>query len=304
VTIKPKSKESKIEEGYAIEDDSDGYMYVYLSDLINYQRIIDVNANDISPAKQKIVIDKNQTSSKLYKEESTKILEAIVYSDLIGALEEESPNGIIQTEVSKKFNIRTTRSAFLLGGFGAFEYLEGKVLLSKIEKDNKFLLPTNNTFELLNLFQHRNFSVGGALNCASYENQNLKLNVFLESGIEFSRSGYKLSEDADERNLNSLEWMTQLKFHIFPEKRYGIIASSRFSYFEALDETPELLNVLNHKKNWINTLRLEAYLDVSVTSKLFVRYGLTHDLDNINNNFSSFQLGGAFYVLQKNRKDK
>ena len=291
--------------GYTLnEENKSRYFYVYLSDLISYERFLDINANDISPAKQRIVIDDLQNSAKLYREESTKILEAVVYSDLLGALEKENPNGIIQTEINKKFNINTSRGDFLGGGAGMFEYLDARVLLSKIEEDNKFLLPELGEFEILNIYKHRNFSVGGLLNIFSFENQNLKMNVFYDSGFEFSRSGYKTSEDAEGQNLNAIQWSHQLKFHIFPEKRYCIIFRDKLFFYETIDDNQELLSILNKKKDWLNTIELSAYLDIATSAKIFVRYGLVHQLSDIDNNFSRFQIGTAFYFLQKNRKDK
>jgi len=296
--------EENISKGFVPSSKQNVRLEVDLDDVIDYRRIIDVNANDISPAKQKIALDKTQTSAKLFREESTKILEATVYTDLIGALEEESPNGIIQTEVSRRFIVKTSRVKFpLKSGLGAFEYVDGKILLSKIEQDNKFLLPQNEVFDNLSLYQHRNFSVGGSLNLLTYENQNAKLNIFFETGLEFSRSGYQLAEDAEQDNVNALEWNVQVKAHLFPEKRYGIIISDKGSYYEILDNNTEFLGMLNNKRDWINTIEFLAYLDVSTSSKLFVRYTLTHSVDNVNNNFSQLQMGTAFFILEKNRKD-
>lgn len=306
VTIVSEKRDSDEEtNGYTLDEENKScYFYVYLSDLISYERFLDVNANDISPAKQRIVIDEQQNSAKLYREESTKILEAVVYTDLLGALEEENPNGVIQTEINKKFNINTARGDVLGGGVGLFEYLDVRVLLSKIEEDNKFLLPTNDAFNLLDIYRHRNFSVGGLLNIFSFENQNLKMNVFYESGFEFSRSGYKEVEESEGQNLNAIQWSHQFKVHIFPEKRYGVVFRDKLFFYEALDKNEQLLTLLNKKKDWYNTIELSAYLDISTSAKIFVRYALVHELSDIDNNFSRFQIGTAFFFLQKNRKDK
>ncbi len=296
------------------------YLYIYLNDLIDYQRIIDVNANDISPDKQTIGLDTLQKSAKLYKEESTKILEAVIFSDLIGTFDEENPNGIIQTEVSKRFNINTNRSditsrgkwfsllmpPFLISeSWGAFEYLDAKVSLTKIEDDNKFLLPDTETgkLSLISLYQHRNFSVGGALNALAFENQNLKINTFFDLGFEFAKSGFKLTEESDSENLNFMEFNVELKFHLFPEKRYGLFISDKLSYYETLDDDNSTLS-FDETSYWLNTFEFKAYLDVSTSAKIFARYKLIHESQDIDNNFSQFQIGLSFYLLEKNRKDK
>ncbi len=303
VTIEPEKRTSNT-KGYQLEKlKHTGKFHLYLNDLISYERYLDVNANDISPSKQRIVLDEQQESAKVYREESTKILEAVVYTDLLGALEVENPNGIIQTEINKKFNINTARGDFLGSGGGMFEYLDVGIKLSKIEEDNKYILPVASEFGLLNIFRHRNFSVGGLLNIITFENQNLKLNAFYESGFEFSRSAYKINDVTEGTNLNAIQWSHQFKVHIFPEKRYGVVLRDKLFYYEVLEKEEELLGLLNKKKDWFNTIELSAYLDIATSAKLFVRYALVHELSNIDNNFSRFQIGTAFFLLQKNRKD-
>ncbi|RYH74081.1 hypothetical protein EVU94_08805 [Flavobacteriaceae bacterium 144Ye] len=303
ITIQPEQREVDKDDYEIVEKSNDAYIYLYLNDLISYDRYIDVNANDISPTKQRIVLDGQQKSTKVYKEESTKIIEAVIYSDLLAAVNEENPSGVIQTEVAKKFNINTARNDFLGGGAGMFEYLDARILYSKIEADNKFNLPTDGTFKMLDLFNHRNFTVGGLLNILSIEEQDLKLNIFYDSGVEFSRSGYKLDANDDEEHLNALQWSHQLKFHLFPEKRYGIVFRDKLFYYEILENNSDFLELLNKKKDWFNVIELSAYLDIATSAKVFVKYALVHELSDLDNNFSRFQLGTAFYFLQKNRKD-
>ena len=100
-----------------------------------------------------------------------------------------------------------------------------------------------------------------------------------------------------------MQWSHQLKIHIFPEKRYGVVFKNKLFYYEVLDNNEEFIGLLNKKKDWYNTIELAAYLDISTSAKVFVRYGLVHELSNLNNNFSRFQIGTAFFLLQKNRKD-
>ncbi|WP_424000183.1 hypothetical protein [Maribacter sp. IgM3_T14_3] len=304
VTVQKQNKSEEIKNNFKLDENIKSKFFVYLDDLIKYERIIDVNANDISPDKQKITLDKQQRSSKLYREESTKIIEAVIYSDLMGALDDDNPNGTIQTEVNKKFNIKTKRRDLFGGGGGMLEYLDASVLLSKIEEDDKYLLPTDNQFGLLDLFRQRNFSAGGLLNVGTHENQNLKLNIFYESGVKFSRSGYKLTEEGEEKNANSIEWVHQLKIHLFPEKRYGLIFRNKLFYYEILDNNSDFISLLDKKKDWLNIMELSAYLDIGTSAKVFVRYALVHELSDFNNNFSRFQIGTSFFFLQKNRKDK
>jgi len=307
-------------------------LIVYVGDIIDYDREIDVNANDISPEPQKIILDENQVSSKLYKEESTKLFEAIVYSDFLGVFDEENPNGIIQTEVSKRFILNTKRRDVTNGwfwklifpplaiseGYGYLEYFDTKIILSKIEENNKFLLPENimsldsknnkvmkNYYSPLSIFQHRSFSIGGDLNLINLENQNSKLNIYFNTGFSYGRSGLKLDDNNEGKFINSFELPLEVKLHFIPEKRYGLQISNKFSWFNILSSDIENLSsienkILVDKKSWLNTTEIMTYLNTSSTGNLFIRYRFIHELGNIKNNFSQFQFGYSFFILERN----
>jgi len=302
-------------------------LIIRVDDIIRYVKKVDVNANDISPVPQLVILDKNQKETKLYREESSKLFEAVVYTDFLGVFDEENPNGIIQTEINKQFNLTTRRFDFLpafIEAIGFFHYFNAQFQFSKIEKNNKFLLP--NTFDVLDdggnvtetinyyspisLYQYRNYAVGGQLNLLFLENQNAKINVSLDGGFLFGRSGIKETiGDVEGTFINNLEIPFELKFLILPEKRFSFSVSDRLSWFESFDSEVNLKSVekeaLVDKNRWLNTFNVAFNLDVSTNGKLFLRYKLIHELDNINTNFSQLQFGYSFYLLQKNgaRKD-
>jgi hypothetical protein len=301
------------------------YLKINLSNVLDYDREIDINANDISPEPVKLLLDSEQTTTKLYKEESTKLFEAIVYSDFFGVMDEENPNGIIQTEVKKRFNLNTDRKEiFGYGkwfsllfppviyseGYGFFEHIDVKAVLSKIEENNKFLgastLDGTNYFSPIRVFQHQSFSIGGDFNILTLENQNKKINTSLNSGLEYGRSGLQISETKNEF-LNTINVPIELKMNFIPEKRYGFIASNRLIYFRIYnDETINLKSIKNgaliDPENWLNKTELQFYVNTSQTGKLFIRYGFITELNNWDNNFSQFQFGYSFYILQRNGK--
>lgn len=311
-------------------------LYVNVGDVIRYVKRVDVNANDISPVPQLVILDKNQNESKLYKEESTKLFEAIVYTDFFGIFDEENPNGIIQTEITKRFNIETSRfdsgsnwygllfpPLVVTEGVGFFQFFDARFQYSKIEKNNKFLLPAN--YETLDnsgtvisnesyyapiaLYQHRNFAIGGNLNILTLENQNAKLNMYLNTGFLFGRSGVKENETQENGTyINNIEIPIEYKFHLLPEKRVSFEFGAKASWFELLDSDLNLKSIednkLTSKNKWLNSFNLDVNVDVSSTGKLFLRYKLIHELDNINNNFSQLQFGYSFFLLQNNGTKK
>lgn len=295
---------------------------IHVSDIIRYVKKVDVNANDISPVPQLVLLDKNQKETKLYREESSKLFEAVVYTDFLGIFDDANPNGIIQTEINKQFNITSRRfdvfPAFI-EAIGFLNYFNAQFQFSKIEKNNKFLLPSN--FDVLDsggnvtetiayyspisLYQYRNYAIGGQLNVFIIENQNAKINTTLDAGFLFGRSGIKETENqVDGIFINNLEIPIELKFLILPEKRFSFSVSDRLSWFESFDADINLKSIENeklmNKNRWLNTFNIGLNLDVSTNGKLFLRYKLIHELDNINTNFSQLQFGYSFYLLQKN----
>lgn len=310
------------------EDQCSWYLDVNFSDIIDYDREIDINANDISPEPTKLVLDAVQKSTKLYKPESTKLFEAVVFSDFFGVFDEKNPNGIIQTEIAKKFYINTKRiqnrwysyilpPAWYSDAIGLAEYVNLNARFTKIEENNKFLKPEENSdnkfFSPIKLKQHESLSIGFDFNFLSFENQNKKINTHIDLGLNYGRSGLEFSEQKQEY-LNTITGSANISFHIMPEKRYGFIASNRLSRFEVLNEDLIVNNEfslsslengeLSSPKNWFNTSQFEFYLNTSSTGKLFIRYSLVTELDDWDNNFSQFQFGYSFYILKQNGKIK
>ncbi|WP_459209156.1 hypothetical protein [Aquimarina rhabdastrellae] len=298
---------------------------VNVGDVIRYVKKVDVNANDVSPKKQLVLLDdETHTSTKLHKEKSTRLLEAIVYTDFLSLVDEENPNGIVQTEVRKRFNINTFRTDRKWGhyfippffitraaeGVGFLQFFDAEFKLSKIEKNNKFLLPeVNGSHTQLSLYQHRNYSIGGIFNLVNLENQNAKVNMYLNSGVNFGRSGYKLSdiETAEEKFVNNIEVPIEFQIHLLPEKRLSVMLTDRLSWFENFSNDDDLIiksrqlddpeTVVDYSR-WLNTFNIGVNLDLSSTGRLFLRYKLVHDFDNINNNFSQLQFGYSFFILK------
>ncbi|WP_044403788.1 hypothetical protein [Lacinutrix sp. Hel_I_90] len=313
------------------QTNSNSKLHVNVSDIIRYVKKVDVNANDVSPVPQLLILDDNQKQSKLYREETSKLFEAVVYTDFLGLFDEDNPNGIIQTEINKRFNINTKRGDVnkLFGlifppvaiseGYGFFQFIDASFQYSKIESDSKFVIP--NTFDVLDdtdqiiesfdyyspisLMQRRNFAIGGNLNLITLENQNSKLNMYLNAGFLFGRTGLKEAiDDVEGFYTNNLEIPLEYQFHFLPEKRVSFSISDRLSWFETFDSNINLKsledNNLVSKNRWLNTFNIDLNIDISSTGRLFLRYKLTHELDNINNNFSRLQFGYSFYLLKNN----
>lgn len=311
-----------------LKRDSNGSLLkINLADIIDYDREIDINANDISPEPTKLILDESERTVKLYKEESTKLFEAIVFSDFLGVFDEENPNGILQTEVAKKFYINNHRYQITprgrwLGllfppvafseGYGWFEYLDLSARLSKIEENNKYLsadiLNDISYFSPLRIMQHQSFSIGADLNLLYLENQNKKINTNLDIGLRYGRSGLEIDGETQDF-FNNITTSAELGFQFIPEKRYGFIASTRVSYFQVYNDDGFVLKSIEDgeivkPKLWFNKTQFEFFVNTSTTGKLFIRYNFLTELDDWDNNFSQFQFGYSFYLLKQNGKTK
>ena len=315
------------------------YYFIKVGDVIKYDEVIDINSNDLSPESTLVNLNKDNKSVDLFKEETTKLFEAQIYSDLLGMFDEENPNGIIQTEIKKRFNINTQRHdveailKWAFPGVGFAQYFDVFFEFSKIEKNNKFLSPQNDITDLepiteispfftpISLFQYRNFAIGGNLNILTLENPNTKMNFTIDAGYLFGRSGIKdfgesttVEEINDtetlnfkEKFLNNMEVPIEAKLILVPEKRLNFTVSNRLSWFETFDDNINLSSlgkgVVVSKNRWLNTISAGINLNISSSGRLFVRYKMTHELDNINTNFSRLQFGYSFYLLQ-NKESK
>lgn len=313
-----------------LQNNSKRSLFIHVDDVIRYIKKVDINANDISPIPQVVLLDKNQKNSKLYREESSKLFEAVAFTDLIGLFDEENPNGLVQLEVKKRFNLNTRRFdrkwfhgifpiSFMFDGIGFFQNMDVFFQYSKIEENNKFLISetaniedelgnitgTEEIYTPLTIMQYRNFAVGGTVNLVTYENQNTKLNLFLNAGALFGRTGIKLDpSDVEGQFFNNLEIPFEASILVLPEKRVSFSFTDRLSWFETFDDNLNIKSIDNgaavNRNRLINSFNLDLNVDISASGKLFLRYKLIHEFENINNNFSMLQFGYSFYILKNN----
>ncbi len=294
----------------------DQSLYITLGDFLNYEKTLDVNANDISPAPITVNLSSENPKQKLFREKTTQLFEAKLYTDLLGLIDEENPNGIVQLELDKRFNFLTTRTDCRRGGIGGFQYIDAIFNLSKIEADNKYLIPplfsdslNLPVFHPIQLYQYRNYSVGAMLNLVNYENQNIKYNFIIDLGLLFGRTGIKTdtTEFANKFFINNMEIPFETGFHFIPEKRVKLIISDRISWFKQLSDDIELpLNDDGKTKTaaWLNTVAMKLEVNISDNGKLFARYKFTHEIGEWQNNFSQLQFGYSFYILKNNGVNK
>ncbi|MBK9632007.1 MAG: hypothetical protein IPO62_13240 [Saprospiraceae bacterium] len=79
--------------------------------MIDYINVLESNKEDDSPVNCIVSLNKSNPIQILKKEKKSKILQVRAFSDLFGIPNNE-PNGLLQIDVSKKFNLFTMKSGW------------------------------------------------------------------------------------------------------------------------------------------------------------------------------------------------
>jgi hypothetical protein len=247
----------------------------FLEDVLSiYIQEHEVGRRDYSPANQKVVLKrgaKGQTNFclGLKKEATYRLFEAKIFSDFVG-LDDTEPNGLIQTEISKRINLLTSRSPFqffsLEGlrnewNLGFFSFLEPSLTLSKIENNNKFLTLDNKDRFINNQYspikftstlalkQFENFSAGATANLLLLDMPNIKSTFFVNWGFRYGRTGIQDSirtaapdgtvqvndNGVNEFGVNTFDHAPELMWNIYADERYGFSMSWQHHWFYLRD---------------------------------------------------------------------
>ncbi|MBB4805889.1 hypothetical protein HNP38_001161 [Chryseobacterium defluvii] len=319
-------------------------IFIKLGEVIkSYEFKNDLYTNDFSPANIKVSIEGGK-STTLYKDKTYKILEARVFSDFLG-FDSNKPNGLIQFELEKQFNFNTTRVKLMTylfrSGIGFMEYLKLAGGVTKIEDNNRYLIPEMQDIKetsylgqpiLINkryttpidVTNHQVWNIGLTSNIALIDMLLIKSQVHINAGFKFAQTKVQdslrvLNSDdtvkstLKEYNLNHWQFFPELVLNVLPETRYGFYASWRPKYLSLLTDGLEYYGALDpltgarrgNISKWVNEYELLGYLYVNEekqNGKLFVRWRLNAEMGYRKNNFSQFQLGYSFYVLGRGKQ--
>lgn len=311
-------------------------LHIIVDNIFDYNYNLDLNTKDYSP-QNGIIPFKMGQKTHLTKIQSSKILEAKIFTDLVG-IDSDKPNGLIQTEISRRFNMHSKRWGFFneqVANWGSFAFIEPTVIISKIEQDNR-RLPLNNNKSIVNgkiydrssvpLLQLREFqhlSVGTDLNLLIFDFPNIKSAIMFNGGFRFGRTAlldttYRVSDGiivandvVDRIGVSTLEFYPEITYKIQPERRYGFNFSYRPSWFRLLNS--DVMQVtkgvdynssdITNKSSMFSNFEILGYLDPNKTQngRLFFRYRFFHALNNSNTNFYQAQFGYSFFLLSKNQ---
>lgn len=328
----------KMDNYWLYEDNYDEYI-LKLSDVFKYTKKVYLDGRDYSPGNGTlVVVTPTTTPVKVYKEATKNLLEAKVFSDFVG-VGEENPNGLIQTEISKKIPIVTRRHSYgdpRGGNNGWFQYIEPFAHLSKVENKNRRITPPsinrmvngevdrNLYTSSLNILRHENFRAGTSLNLLLWDIPPLKLHFTINGELAFGRTAFRDStvsvasngeivQDKGIRdfgvNTIDLTPMTHLNLLWKPDHRYSFSASYRFHVYLVPDN--RITTVANESTfleasqvgNPLLLNQFQFLVEVRPKGiefgKFFGRYRFNSQVCNFNTNFHQAQLGYSFFIFQR-----
>lgn len=306
-----------------------------LKNILKYVPQYNLNTEDYSPMNSNYFVVPKKKALVLLKEETTELLKAKIYTDLVG-FDDDQPNGIIQSEISKKFIINARKR--YVGKkppifIGFFNYYEPQLTFSKIENNNKELnysikpllesgsndtISSVNYVSTIDILNHAYLSLKFLnLNIVSIDFPDIKSTFNLNSGIALHRvlmsdstSNSNTRPGFDRRNVNIFVPNFELTWIVKPDPRYGINTSANIFNVDMLnDEFIQVGDVDEYrldqsaaKNSWVFNLQLEAFIKPNKNEggEIFFRsrfYWLTKDATN---NFSQIQLGYSFKILGRN----
>lgn len=274
---------------YATKRDKDSSCSFKLADLLHYDQNLQLNTKDYSPENHVLhqKITDSLTYINLYKEQTSKILEMKVFSDLKG-IDGNEPNGLIQLEVSKKLNFLTMRwpvpddgkKGYAKVNYGLFNYITPMFSMNKIEDKGKRLTPnytganypdTNNAnihASTLDLFKRQLFTVGANVSVLTVDIPGLKSTVNFGAGLFWGRvlledtlrskvdsSHFSAIKDnnINQFGANSFQFAPEISWQIFPDKRYGFTFSQKFINYRmhnsAIKQVKDSSNYLEYLKS-------------------------------------------------------
>ncbi len=314
--------------------------YIYLGEILtNYHNELDNYQRDYSPADTTVNhVDPSLTPIvKLYRSKKVDLLDAKIYSDLLG-LADKNPNGIIQTEISKRVNLFTYRiPGSYKTNFGFFNFMDFEGSISKFEQKERYLLLRNEKnfvnnqivspsyATAIDFMRYQTFGLGSHLNLFLFDVPEGKFTITLDVGLRYNRipisdsvrtlvSGkYTAVLNSNVPAAGMSTWYPRVKLEIFAERRYGFQLSWSRNYSNFFTNN-QYKPIASYEKSDLNSRLIENNAHVSHTiefyarfepnpsdasSKLFFRTRLYFQKGDVNTFFSQIQVGYAHSLIYK-----
>ncbi len=311
---------------------------IYLSDVIqNYVNQLDNVTRDYSPADTAFCVSPNSNPRvHLYKQSSINIIDGKTFTDLNG-FSEKSPNGLVQVELSRRFNINTHRIQFFKQiNYGFFSYLHAQVNFSKIENKLKGL-PLRNERVIenqtvispsyatnLDFMRYENLSIRTDINLFLWDVPHYKLTYYVDFGLKYGHTPVldstftvdntnKITAIGRDLDAHSFTLYPRIWMELFAEKRYGLKLSYQTNFTRIFtnnnfkqvlsysDKGADLASLsINPSARWSHTIEAFAFFDPnpkSRTGKIFALARFHFQHKDANTFYPQILLGYAFNIF-------
>jgi len=298
-------------------------VYFILSDLIDYVDVLETNKEDYSPVNSVVNLNKNNPVQELRKEKRSRIITVKTFTDFVG-INDDQPNGLIQIEASRKFNLRTKRNGLKSVYAGLFTYIEPKLIFSKIEKNNRYLPFSSSDLDQFELSNNKKVFNSNAINILKYQNSafdvdlnffkinfpNMKSNFQVNMSSGMLRTGVsdtisvigslaKRAEVANNKILNTFRWGITVLYELKPDNRYGLTLGYDIRRYSLLSRD---YNLDLSENNVVNSIWADAYLKTNDENMLFFRYKVSFVSPASKENFVQIQLGYLLDLFKTSAK--
>lgn len=293
--------------------------FLILSDLIDIKPILESYKEYYGPANQVISLSPKSDEVLLKKETKSKIFDVRAYTDLVG-LGEKDPNGLVQIEGSKKFFMLEDKRRLFnqYTYFGGLAYLETIVRFSKIEKNNRYLIPDTLgsaanllatkakilNLKTLDLYRYQTQSINLSLNAFHFNFPQVKLSVYLDARLGLYNTSVSDSLIIKNGKLEKTSASSTNTINVIP---YGGSVMAKYSYSSAVNIMliysllgNRLLDnrFLQHDGRSLNFYTIDGVFRTSPKSSFFARASFVHQKDDARDNFFQAQLGVVFDIFK------
>ncbi|MEO1807925.1 MAG: hypothetical protein AAFU33_24145, partial [Bacteroidota bacterium] len=335
VTASSSKKTPKTRALYELDNEH----FIDLDELLTNDAVFYNKTENYSPRNSVKVITDFNKPIPIYKEFARELLKAKIFSDFVG-FDETNPNGLVQTEISKKLFLNTTAiPAFSNSLFtGYLNYIEPKLVISKIEEQNKFLdlsfapIPAQTTgldstvfyVSSVDIMNYSNLQVGAQLSVAYFSIPKFHTRLELGIGGFINQSGFSntlfeidtLSNTTirteNEFNGNSVIYYPEARLQFNPDPRFGFQFAYRPTFVTLLssdvlqvDNEPRYLSSdgMINDRLYTHFFQLFAFIEVNKdgNGEFFFRSNFSMSSADRNNNFLQVQLGYAFNIFSTDK---
>ncbi|ACT96458.1 hypothetical protein [Dyadobacter fermentans] len=311
--------------------------FVYLSDVFaNYENFLENYTRDYCPADTTINDFKPSDGfMSLQRDTFKNLFDTKVYTDFEG-IDPGKPNGLIQFEVSRRFNIKTSRIQVRnsRSDIGWLTYFNAFGSLNKIEKDKRVLelrnedVVRNNQVispyyaTALDIRRYQNFALGGELNLFLFDWPDGKMTSYLDIGATYGHTPLvqrplNVADPSARRDSISLSGHSstvypKISVELLSEKRIGFVLSFQFNR-TVLFSNNNFKPITSYAKSDLtsrviepsarNSHMVECYIRAMPTSnrdgQFFFRARYFIQQRDRNTFFAQFQFGYSYNIKLK-----